>query len=97
MREKKLIVDSGLIDKLAEERAEVASHPTTPQRIMGEAIQHLQGRQKEVYMLVVRDDRSWADAGKVLGISKGSVQIYLNRAVRFITAYCKQAMDKGRV
>lgn len=73
------------------------SSPSSPQQLMGEAIQHLQGRQKEVYLLVMREDKSIAEAGEVLDISKGTAQTYLDRAIKFITAYCKQGMDGGRV
>lgn len=71
--------------------------PSSPQLLMGEAIQHLQGRQKEVYSLVMREDKSLAEAGEVLDISKGSAQIYLDRAIKFITAYCEQAMNQERI
>lgn len=71
--------------------------PSTPQLIMGEAIAHLQGRQKEVYLSIMRDDKSMSETGEVLGISKSSVQVYLDRAIAFITGYCEQAMKKGRI
>lgn len=71
--------------------------PSTPQLLMGEAIAHLQGRQKQVYLLHMREDQSLSEVGEALNISKSAAQIYLNRAVAFITAYCKQAIDGGRV
>lgn len=71
--------------------------PSTPQLIMGEAIQHLQGRQKEVYLLTMRESKSLAEVAEVLGIAKGSVQVYADRAAKFITAYCRAAINKGRV
>ncbi len=71
--------------------------PSTPQQLMGEAIEHLQGRQREVYILVMREDRSLAEAGEVLNISKSTAQTYLDRAIKFITDYCKQGIDGGRV
>lgn len=71
--------------------------PSTPQLIMGEAIDHLQGRQREVYMLTMRDNKSWAEAAEILGIEKGSVQKYKERAIKFIEQYCKAAIAKGRV
>lgn len=71
--------------------------PTTPQQVMGEAIQHLQGRQREVYILVMREDKSMAETAEILDISKSTVQTYLDRAIGFITAYCKVAIDGGRV
>jgi DNA-directed RNA polymerase specialized sigma24 family protein len=70
---------------------------STPQLIMGEAIDHLQGRQKEVYMLTMRDNKSLAEAAEILGIEKGSAQKYKERAIRFIQHWCKQAIAKGRV
>jgi DNA-directed RNA polymerase specialized sigma24 family protein len=70
---------------------------TTPQAIMAEAIEHLQGRQKEVYLLHMRCDKSLADIGSVLDISKGAAQTYLGRAVKFVEAYCHQAILRGRV
>lgn len=73
------------------------SGPTTPQLVMGEAIEHLQGRQKEVYLLVMREDKSMAEAAEVLNVGKSTVQVYLERAIRFITAYCQKAEEVGRV
>jgi len=71
--------------------------PSTPQLIMGEAVDHLQGRQREIYMLIMRDNKSLAEAAEVLGIEKGSAQKYKERAIKFIGNWCKQAMAKGRV
>lgn len=71
--------------------------PSTPQLVMGEAIQHLQGRQKEVYIAVMRDDKSMAEAAEMLGVGKSTVQTYLDRAIAFITQYCKAAMSKERI
>lgn len=71
--------------------------PSTPQLIMGEAIEHLQGRQREVYLLSMREDKSWAEIAEVLSISKGTVQRYKDRAIKFIEQYCKAAIAKGRV
>lgn len=75
---------------------EIAS-PSTPQLIMGEAISHLQGRQKEVYLLTMRESKSLAEAAEILGIEKGSAQKYKERAVKFIEGYCREAIKKGRV
>jgi DNA-directed RNA polymerase specialized sigma24 family protein len=75
---------------------EVAA-PSTPQLLMGEAVQHLQGRQREVYLLTMREGKSLAEAAEVLGIEKGSAQKYKERAIKFISAWCKNAMAKGRV
>jgi DNA-directed RNA polymerase specialized sigma24 family protein len=71
--------------------------PSTPQLLMGEAIDHLQGRQREIYMLTMREDMSLAEAAEALGIEKGSAQKYKERAIKFIAQYCSNAMAKGRV
>jgi len=71
--------------------------PSTPQLVMGEAVEHLQGQQKAVYLLTMRDDKSLAEAAQCLGIKKGSAQKYKERAIKFIESYCKQAMARGRV
>lgn len=71
--------------------------PSTPQLLMGEAIEHLQGRQKEVYFLTMREDKSLAEAAEILGIEKGTAQKYMERAINFIKDYCKAAIVKGRV
>lgn len=76
---------------------EQCSGPSTPQLLMGEAIEHLQGRQKEVYIAVMRDDKSMQEAADMLSIGKSSVQTYLDRAIAFITAYCKAAEESGRI
>lgn len=75
----------------------VLSGPSTPQLIMGEAVAHLQGRQKEVYLLSMREDKSLAEIGEVLGMTKSSAQVYQRRAIKFIEQYCKAAIAKGRV
>jgi RNA polymerase sigma factor (sigma-70 family) len=71
--------------------------PSTPQLIMGEAIEHLQGRQREVYLLTMREGKSLAESAEVLGLSKGTAQKYKERAIKFIANWCKQAIAKGRV
>lgn len=71
--------------------------PSTPQLLMGEAVEHLQGRQKEVYLLTMREGKSLSEAGEILGISKGTAQKYRDRAIRFISGYCHNAIGKGRV
>ena len=73
------------------------SNPSTPQLLMGEAIDHLQGRQLEVYLLTVREGRSLAEAAKLLGIEKSSAQKYRERAIAFLKQYCHAAIAKGRV
>lgn len=81
-------------DVLAE--TEIAA-PSTPQLLMGEAITHLQGRQKEVYLLTMREGRSLAEAAEVLKIEKGTAQKYKERAIKFISQYCEDAIKRGRV
>jgi DNA-directed RNA polymerase specialized sigma24 family protein len=71
--------------------------PSTPQLLMGEAVEHLQGRQLEVYFLTMREGKSLAEAAEILGIEKGSAQKYKERAIKFIRQYCENAMTKGRV
>jgi DNA-directed RNA polymerase specialized sigma24 family protein len=85
-------------DSLREDEAMYANtQPSTPQLIMGEAIQHLQGRQREVYLLTMREGKSLAEAAEVLSISKGTAQKFKERAIKFLTQYCKSAMERGRV
>lgn len=74
-----------------------ATTPSSPQLLMGEAILHLQGRQKEVYLLVMREDKSMAEAAEILNIGKSTVQTYLDRAISFISDYCKAAIEQGRM
>lgn len=77
--------------------ADQPARPSSPQLVMGEAVAHLQGRQKEAYLLVMREDRSFSEAAEILNVSKSTVQTHLDRAIAFITAYCKQAMEGGRI
>jgi len=81
-------------DALAE--MEIAS-PSTPQLLLGEAIQHLQGRQREVYLLTMREDKSLGEVAEILNISKSAAQVYKDRAIKFLVQYCRSAMAKGRV
>lgn len=76
---------------------EVSAAPSTPQLIMGEGVEHLQGRQKEVYLLTMREGKSLSEAAEILGIEKASAQVYKNRAIKFLVKYCQSAMDRGRV
>jgi RNA polymerase sigma factor (sigma-70 family) len=71
--------------------------PSTPQLLMGEAIEHLQGRQRECYFLTMREGKSFSETAEILGIGKGRVQQYRERAIKFITKWCEQQMAKGRV
>ena len=71
--------------------------PSTPHLLMGEAIEHLQGRQREVYILAMREGKSLAEISEILGVAKGNIWKYKQRAVKFIRQYCKNAIDKGRV
>lgn len=73
------------------------SGPSSPQMLMGEAILHLQGRQKETYLLVMREDKSLSEAAEILGIKKGTAQGYLDNAIAFISQYCQQAINQGRI
>ena len=58
--------------------------PSTPQLLMGEAVEHLQGRQRECYLLTMRAGKSFAEVAEILGIGKGRVQQYRERAIKFI-------------
>lgn len=71
--------------------------PSNPQLLMGEAIAHLQGRQRECYILTMREGKSFSEAAEILGIGKGRVQQYRERAIKFITQYCNNAIKAGRV
>lgn len=85
-------------DSLREEEGEYAStQPSSPHFLLGEAVEHLQGRQREVYILTMREGKSLAEAAEVLGIEKSSAQKYRERAIKFLTQYCRAAMDKGRI
>jgi DNA-directed RNA polymerase specialized sigma24 family protein len=71
--------------------------PSTPQLLMGEAVEHLQGRQKEVYFLTMREGKSLAETADILSLSKGTAQKYKERAIKFVEGYCRQAIQRGRV
>lgn len=75
---------------------EVAA-PSTPQLIFGEAVEHLQGRQHEVYMLLMRESKTYEEVSEILDITRGAIQTYEKRAIKFIEQYCKAAIAKGRV
>jgi DNA-directed RNA polymerase specialized sigma24 family protein len=62
---------------------------TDEQELMGIAIEHLQGRQKQVYLLTMREGLSLADTAKSLNITKSTAQVYRTRAIAFIKAYCQ--------
>jgi DNA-directed RNA polymerase specialized sigma subunit len=81
-------------DSLAERKP---CEPSTPQLLMGEAVEHLQGRQRECYLLTMREGKSFSETAEILGIGKGRVQQYRERAIKFIESYCKQAINRGRV
>ena len=66
------------------------SQPTRAQVLMGEAIQHLQGRQKAVYLLTMQEGYSLAQAGKKIGVSKDTARTYKDRAVKFLIQYCER-------
>lgn len=65
-------------------------HPTRAQLLMGEAILHLQGQQRAVYLLTMREGYSIAQAAKKLGLSKSTAQTYRERALKFIQQYCER-------
>lgn len=69
----------------------------TPHRIMGEAIERLRGYHKEVYLLMVRDQKTLEDAALVLEMDEVQTQKTLDEAIESVRKYCKQAMVKGRV
>jgi RNA polymerase sigma factor (sigma-70 family) len=71
--------------------------PSTPQLLFGEAVEHLQGRQREVYILTMREGRSLSEVAEILKIEKGTAQRYKERAIKFIESYCQQAIKNGRV
>jgi RNA polymerase sigma factor (sigma-70 family) len=75
---------------------EAHSGPTEAQLLMGEAINHLQGRQREIYLLVFREGKSNTEVGEILGISRDTVQVYKERAVKFLTAYCKGVLSNDK-
>lgn len=76
---------------------EQSHSPSNPQMIMGEAVEHLQGRQKEVYLMIMRDEKTQEETAEALDLSRASVRTYFDRAIAFISAYCKSAIDGGRV
>lgn len=76
---------------------QLCTAPSTPHLILGEAIEHLQGRQREVYLLTMRESKSLADTAEILGIEKSTAQKYKERAIEFITQYCKRAIKAGRI
>lgn len=84
-------------DSLCDEEASFSNCPSTPQLLIGEAVEHLQGRQKEVYLLTMREGKSLSEAGEVLGISKDTARTYKDRAINFVKKYCHQAIRRGRV
>lgn len=82
-------------DSLREDEAMYSNSPLSrPQEIMGEAIEHLQGRQKDVYMLTMRQGMSINEAAKLLDISKSTAQVHRDRAIKFIAAYCQIKLTK---
>jgi RNA polymerase sigma factor (sigma-70 family) len=71
--------------------------PSTPQLILGEAIEHLQGRQREVYLLLMRESKTYEEVSEILNITRGAIQVYEKRAIKFLTNYCREAIKRGRV
>jgi|SRR6185437_3864167 len=83
-------------DLLAETPSE-EFNPRTARLIMDEAVEHLQGQQAKVYNLAMRCSLSLAQVGEQLGISKDTARTYRDRAIRFVTGYCWEAIQQGRV
>ncbi len=73
------------------------SQMTQAQELMSEAVEHLQGLQRDCYMLTMRQGLSFTEAGKLLRLSKSDVQGYRTRAVKFVTEYVKRAIKNGRL
>lgn len=63
--------------------------------IVADAVEHLQGRQKEVYLLTMRLGLSLSKTASELNIKKATAQVYKARAISFVTAYCKQAIKNN--
>jgi RNA polymerase sigma factor (sigma-70 family) len=70
---------------------------TRPQEIMSDAVEHLQGRQRQVYIMAMRENLSFSEIAKTLRISKSAVQIYRQRAISFITQFCKDAIKREKI
>lgn len=87
-------IEEGLPEQ---EVIQLPSGPSEVQLIMGEAIALLKGRQKEVYLLTMRQGKSIADAAKILNIAKGAAQTYKLRAIKHISDYCQAAILRGEV
>ncbi len=85
-------------DQLTEEAGLYAdSQMTQAQELMSEAVEHLQGLQRDCYMLTMRQGMSFTEAGKLLRLSKSDVQGYRTRAVKFVTEYIRRAIKNGRL
>jgi RNA polymerase sigma factor (sigma-70 family) len=77
-------------DNLAESDSIYANQqPTKAQLLLGEAIEHLQGRQADVYQLTMRQGLSIAQAARQLNISKSTAQEHKEKAIKFLTQYCR--------
>lgn len=71
------------------------SQMTKAQALLGEAVEHLQGLQRDVYMLTMRQGYSISEAAKLLNLkSKSDAQGYKDRAVKFVAQYCQRQMFK---
>lgn len=64
---------------------------------MGEAIESLRGKQREVYFLTVREGMSVTEAAEALNMREPEVWDYHYRAIDSVERYCKIAMLKGRI
>ncbi len=81
-------------DQLTEEQGLYAnSQLTKAQELMGEAVDHLQGLQRDCYILTMRQGMSLAEAGKILKLSKSDVQGYRTRAIAFVKGYCQRSLN----
>lgn len=65
---------------------------TDAQALMGDAVEHLQGRQRDVYILTMRQGYSNQEAADILRISRNTVKEYRERAIKFVTAFCQNGL-----
>lgn len=92
----------GLHEELTRSNPDRLEHPedcglSLAKSVFGSAVEHLQGRQKEVYILHMREDKSLAEVAAILDMTKSTAQVYLTRAIKFIGAYCRQAITKEQI
>jgi len=63
--------------------------PTRLAFVMGEAVDRLQGTQRDIYIKTMRQGMSIAEAGRTLGLSKGACQYHRDRAIAYVTGQCR--------